>query len=275
MSRLDFTQMPVLTCFCFLAQPYLVGEDVLVESLSGQMLWDASVTAVSNKQIGVPQKSSMIDAYRVEYKGWGSRFVEWVKPDRVVEPNENNRSLQEELLEERALSRSGLPTSLNQMFAKDYILARDRARGTLAPPDFARIAQLDGDPSSNEKTFAMMKAALLAIEAALPIGCIDTRDSGPWRADLAMQWRLVVANAGGPAELMRCTIMLEDIISEEWMKENVGHIRSCLPARWKAVAEASPSALALRITLLDRAIKYGNIDKKRFSKRKYKRKSNK
>jgi len=152
-------------------------------------------------------------------------------------------------------------------------MARDRARGALAPPDFARIANLDGKPLSNEKIFATMKAALLAIEAALPVGCIDTRDSGPWRADLAKQWRLIVAKAEGPSELMRCTIMLEDIISEEWLKESVGHIRSCLPARWKAVAESSPSALAVRIALLDRAIKYGNIDKKRFSKRKYKKKS--
>lgn len=79
-------------------QPYLVGEDVLVESKSGQMLWDASVTAVSKKQIAGPPKTSVIDAYRVDYKGWGKRFTEWVKPDRVVEPNENNRSLQVSLV---------------------------------------------------------------------------------------------------------------------------------------------------------------------------------
>jgi len=123
----------------------------------------------------------------------------------------------------------------------------------------------------DEKTFAAMKAALLAIEAALPVGCIDTREKGPWRPQIASQWRITVANAEGPATLMQCTILFEDCISDYWIKEDVGHIRSCMPARWKAVAEASPAALAIRISLLDRSIQYGWIDKKRFSKRKRKR----
>lgn len=73
-------------------QPYHVGEKVLVESKSGEMLWDATVTAVSTRMVNGAAK--MIDAYRVEYTDWGRRFVEWVNPSRVVEPSENNLQLQ-------------------------------------------------------------------------------------------------------------------------------------------------------------------------------------
>jgi hypothetical protein len=174
------------------------------------------------------------------------------------------------------MARDGLPTTLNLLYAKDYLHARDRARGSVPLPDFARIAHAAEveNPSLSEKTFSTMKAALLAIEAALPLGCIDTRESGPWRAEFAAQWRLIVVNAGGPAALMQCVILLEDCIVEEWIKEDVGHLKTCLPARWKAVSEASPSALAIRIILLDRAIMYGNTDCKRFLSKK-KKKSNK
>lgn len=169
------------------------------------------------------------------------------------------------------MAQHGLPSTLNSLHAKDYLHSRDRARGSAPIPDFARIVQTDVEnPSSTEITFATMKAALLAIEAALPVGCICTRESGPWRHTFAVQWRLIVVNADGPAVLMQCAILLEDAISEEWVKEDVGHLRSCLPARWKAVTEASPAALAIRIILLDRSIIYGNIDGKRFSSRKKK-----
>lgn len=157
------------------------------------------------------------------------------------------------------------------MNAVEYLQALDRARGNTPLPDFGRIAFAGENASLDKRTFAAMKAALLAIEAALPEGCIDTRENGPWRPPVNTQWRYLVSKADGPATLMQCTILLEDTISDFWIKEDVGYIRSCMPARWKAVTEASPSSLAIRITLLDRSIQYGWIDKKRFTKRKRKR----
>ena len=74
-------------------KPYEVGEDVLVESEHGSLLWEASVTGVSKKPMG-PSKALVIDSYRIDYKGWTTHFTEWVAPDRVVEPNENNRLLE-------------------------------------------------------------------------------------------------------------------------------------------------------------------------------------
>lgn len=175
----------------------------------------------------------------------------------------------DELLDERAKAPFGLPIELSILYAKDYLYARDRARGNSPLPDFARIAWPRKDkPSLSEKTLSIVKAGLLAVEAALPVGCIDNRASGPWRHKFATQWRLSVVHAAGPASLMQCVILLEDMISEEWFKEDVGYVRSCLPARWKAVVEASPASLAIRLILFDRAIIYSNVDCKRYAARK-------
>jgi len=273
-----------------------MGEDVLVESRYSGLLWDASVSGISKKLLG-PSKSLVIDAYRVNYAGWTTHFTEWVEPHRVVEPNENNRLLQvrkavvfpevpvvvdarhprirratdllqDELQEERAGSRWGLPTALALLTAKDYLQARDRVRGTAPLPDFAKIAQAPPNSSSSQTTFVMMKAAILAIEAALPLGSVNTTEHGLWSDRNAQQWRYLVEHAEGPARLMQCLILLEDVIDEEWIREDVGHLRSCLPARWIAVGECTPSSLAVRVILLDRSINYGTVDRKRFRSRK-------
>ena len=57
---------------------------MLVEESSGRLLWDAHIICVAKNRKGD------ITAYRVRYKEWSSRFDEWVKPERVVEPNDNN-----------------------------------------------------------------------------------------------------------------------------------------------------------------------------------------
>jgi hypothetical protein len=70
-------------------QPFETGEKVLVESKSGKLLWDATVKEVSQEREDGP-----VTGYKVEYKGWGERFDEWVVPSRLVEPSENNRQVQ-------------------------------------------------------------------------------------------------------------------------------------------------------------------------------------
>lgn len=169
-------------------------------------------------------------------------------------------------MDQKAVSHwCGLPSALNFLVAKDYLYTKDRARGAKALPDFPLIATIKDHRYTNQRTFALMKAAILAVEAALPLGAVDNSEFGLWQPDRAQQWRLLVINSEGPAALMRCFFVLEDVIQPEWVKEDVYHLRSCLPDRWKAVGEASPSSLAIRGILLDRSIKYGKVDRKRFA----------
>lgn len=233
------------------------------------MFWDARIEAVSVRNRSGNKK--LIDGYKVRYESWSARFIEWVKPNRVIEPtNENNRLLQSETLEEIHESQGILPPALNMLVAKQYLYARDRARGSLVLPDFLRVGTVDIQSSSSEKIFALAKAGALAVEAALPIGSLDHTDKGPWRSAFASRWRLLVEEATTAMQLMRCVIVLEDTITEEWIKPESAHARACLPNRWKALGEASPSAIAIRIMLLDRSIMYETTDRKRFSCKKKK-----
>ena len=87
------------------------------------------------------------------------------------------------MLEDLVLSRDGLPTALDQLEAKQYLSSKDRARGNLALSDFADVARTGPFATSDDKIFATMKAALLAIEAALPIGSVNNTDNGAWNRD--------------------------------------------------------------------------------------------
>jgi hypothetical protein len=205
----------------------------------------------------------------VSYVGWGSRYDEWVLPVRVVETSENNRRVQEERVEDLSSSRDGLPRELDELEAREFLKARDRIRGNAPLPDFAKVAQATPNSTADDRIFTTTKAGLLAIEASLPIGSVNT--NSVWKSEYAHQWRLAVQLASGPWDLMRCIILLEDVISEEWMRPEIGHLRSCLPGRWKALDEASPASLAMRIILLDRGILYGTVDKKRYKIPKSKR----
>ena len=58
------------------------------------MLWNGSILEHSKRVSKCSGDYSVVDAYKVQYKKWNNRFVEWVKPSRVVEPSDHNRLLQ-------------------------------------------------------------------------------------------------------------------------------------------------------------------------------------
>mmetsp|Transcript_16973 Transcript_16973/g.46621 ORF Transcript_16973/g.46621 Transcript_16973/m.46621 type:complete len:2275 (-) Transcript_16973:34-6858(-) len=247
---------------------YVEGEDVLVESTCGTRLWDARIVGVSKC---ADSNEACKVSYRVSYKSWSSRFDEWVSGDRVVEPSENNTEVQAEMLEDAIAAHSGLPPSLDDLEAKSYLHSKDRLRGFLPLPPFAQIMSTAPHASANEKIFAKMKAALLAIEAALPIGSINNTAKGQWRPEFANQWRLNALHAKGSWDLMRCVILLEQNVNDEWIHPDIGNIYTGLPLPMKALEEASPSSLALRILLLDKSLIYSRVDKKRYKTSKSKK----
>jgi hypothetical protein len=167
------------------------------------------------------------------------------------------------MIQDAVEERKGLPSPIEDLAAKSFLLSKDRIRGNDPLPDFHRIAHVPLNASSNDRTFAAMKAAILAIEAALPVGSVDNTAKGPWRSDLADQWRLKVVQSSGPYDLMRCLLALEESIAEEWIRPDLGHLRTGLPLRAKALEEATPSSIAIRVILLDRSLAYKLVDKKR------------
>ena len=67
---------------------YAVGEDILVESVCGKLLWNGSIIAVAQNS------QKIISGYRIHYTGWSSRFDEWVHPERLLEPSDENLQAQ-------------------------------------------------------------------------------------------------------------------------------------------------------------------------------------
>ncbi len=59
-----------------------------MESNTSKLLWDAEIIAVHKNPQGKVLK------YKVHYKEWGSRFDNWVDAKRVVEPSNNNITVQ-------------------------------------------------------------------------------------------------------------------------------------------------------------------------------------
>jgi hypothetical protein len=243
-------------------EPYNAGEEVLVESKCGKLLWDAKVVSVSQSS-----ETLKVTGYRVRYKKWSSRFDEWVEPSRVVEPNDNNLQVQEEMLEEMIALGDGVPEPLENMLAKQFLRAKDRARGTASVPDLLNIASATPAAPSGEKAFAIAKAALLLVEASLPIGAVDNSNTGAWRPLYAAKWRKLVENAEGPCALTACAYVLEESITPEWIDQHIIHMLSCLPVKWKAIRDATVSNVALRIALLDKGLNYEKIDKTKFRNR--------
>jgi Bromodomain len=238
-------------------EPYQPGEEVLVESKCGRMLWDAKVLVVS-------QKDDKVNGYRVRYKGWSSRFDEWVTPFRVVEPIEANLIIQKEMIQELHHNEIIVPDVLKTMNARKHVNSKDRARSRATIPELTDVAKVSHSATSGERGLAWAKAALLMIEAALPCGAIDNSSSGAWRPAIAAEWRKVIQTAQGPYTLMGCAFLLEENIDPEWIDPHATHLLSCLPQRWKSIREATVSSLCLRIVMLDQGVLYDTVDTSKY-----------
>ena len=245
-------------------EPFVEGEEALVESKDGKLLWKASITAVS-----IDENSGKVDGYRIHYSDWSSRFDEWVQPLRVVEPSEYNIEVMDELYEESLTVKEGggAPLDLHHMEAVKHLFAPRRAR-ELRPPTYVDDLSNTSKKatSSDGKMLANLKIALLLIETSFPVKLVDNSPKGHWRQERSAGWRAKVKASTGPSALMECIIMLEDVLTRGQktpaLTMNGQHLLYCQPKFWKAVADATISSVATRIFLLDKAIKFAGPKEK-------------
>ena len=236
--------------------PFVEDEDVLVESEDGSFLWDAVIVDVTKDP-----ETSRVNGYLVHYKNWNSRFDQWVAPDRVVEPSKNNLEVQEEVTQEFSAACNATPDELKGMFAFQYFDAKKRAKGkTRTAFEVFDCVSVGKQGSHDEKLLALLKGALLMIEAALPRGSVATDEDGHWNPESAALWRGLVKSSLGPETLMRCILVLEDAISPEWYHEQATQLYAAIPKQFRAMGEASLPAVALRVSILDRCLKYKKVE---------------
>lgn len=156
------------------------------------------------------------------------------------------------------------PPLLEGMFAFQFLNVKKRARATPASKvELFECAFTRPSASHDEKVLGLLKGAILLIEAALPRGSIGSSGSGPWNQNSAALWRNLVKDAQGPESLMKCVLLLEDAISPDWLHSQATQLYASVPKQWRATGEASLSAIALRISILDRCLKYSQKKSKK------------
>jgi hypothetical protein len=149
------------------------------------------------------------------------------------------------------------------MFAYQFLNTKKRARSTPATKtEIFECAFTRPYASYNEKLLGQLKGAILLIESALPRGSIGSSRNGSWTPESAALWRNFVKDAQGPESLMRCVLLLEDAINPDWLHSQATQLYACIPKQFRAMGEASLSSIALRVSVLDRCLKYQQKRKK-------------
>ena len=186
---------------------------------------------------------------------------------------------QEEKWEEKqeaALARYTPPLPVvEKLKAFPYVTAsnrnRPRSKGRLLPTRLRyelRRKPLGGERAQQgeEEGLYDLKAAILTIEAALPLGCLvdvpdASRKSIKLRRDELPKWARRVEAATTAGELMEALIILEHSIDSRWRLNPFRGTYFLTMSSWAhAVKFASPSSLALRIYSLDRLLDYGRVE---------------
>jgi hypothetical protein len=143
------------------------------------------------------------------------------------------------------------------MFAYKFLNAKKRARSTpVSTTELFECTYTRPSASHDEKLLGLLKGAILIIEAALPRGSLGVSSNGSWNPHAAALWRNFVKDAQGPESLMKCVLLLENAISPLWLHSQATQLYASIPTQWRAMGEASLSAIALRVAVLDRCLKY-------------------
>jgi hypothetical protein len=173
--------------------------------------------------------------YKVRFTEWGPSYDAWYNEEKVFAyPNQSDlsstgddeytmRSIASAIDNDKYCKDNleNMPFVLDSLIANEYINTPNRECGTSRP--YLTF--------SNTKTiFGIVKSALLLIEAALPLGCLDRGDdkwgtgsSGGLLSEdtsitsMTSPWREAVISASDATQLMQCQIMLEYCIKPSWL----------------------------------------------------------
>mmetsp|Transcript_29526 Transcript_29526/g.49869 ORF Transcript_29526/g.49869 Transcript_29526/m.49869 type:complete len:880 (+) Transcript_29526:28-2667(+) len=135
---------------------------------------------------------------------------------------------------------------------------------------------------------SVLKAALLLVQAALPLGSMDEAEDRwgrgpvspvPYFETMALSdsatgggaanqgpaflnaWRHAVMSASSPALLMECQLMLEYSVRTAWLKSTGAKLMTCLPSRSQAIRGPTLGLVATRLWSLDKAVRYDKVKK--------------
>ena len=183
-------------------------------------------------------------------------------------------------------TKSGPSEALIRLNAWTWLLQADRR--ILVPRIKRSILQMKIQ-RSHINEFEYVRAALLAVFAALPMGCLppiivedrkssnnkktaaalaaeiemrgeDITEAAGWTEELEALWYDVVTGATVPLQLMEAVLLLESCITKsKWYSDLGQRLMSTLPAPHAALRCVTLPTVALRIFSLDRALCYDKV----------------
>jgi hypothetical protein len=233
---------------------FVKGKSVLVRSQGGKLLWEAKVLEIATneqgEQVGI----------RVHYKRFSTRFDEWLPPSLLLERNKRNVALMEQLddIEFKNSAFANVnqhePLMAERVTATSFIDAPGRARGNVPARGLDAALSLNDVNSSEEVQLAKLRAAVLSVETGLPVGSVDTSETGVWNFELSNAWARRVERARGPTGLMECVLMLEVAMGVRagFIRPGAAKLVANLPTHTKALADATMGSVSIRIFMLDR-----------------------
>jgi hypothetical protein len=245
---------------------YRPDQRIIVESKQNKILWEARILEVKILE-------NDYHIYKVRFDKWGPAYDRWIseesiKSNRQAHPEVKGRSKQKisrDLYAEEHTD--NIPECLKTLRAVEFLDAeyRESIRETL---------KLSFSDTTTEMDY--MRYAVLILEAALPCGSLEISED-KWGDEFALCWREAVMAASDATALMGCVIMLEYCIKGSWTTAVGNKILACLPTRTQALKTATISQCALRLWLIDSALRYDKFitPEEKMSKSKKKPKSSK
>ena len=224
---------------------FKIGEKVAVTNESNGVVWEARILSLKSIRNGSEGQSFF---YKVKFDKWPSEYDSWIVEENISEytkfTHRRVSDSREAYLQEKVAT---APQCLQSLRACEYVDENDRAY----EDDYPVLSY------SNKNTeISLIRYALLLVEAALPMGCIDTADD-KFGENFVLAWREAVMASTDASSLMQCQIFLESCIRAKWLKQK---LMLAMPSRLHALRNATLSQVALRVWVLDQALKYDKVE---------------
>jgi hypothetical protein len=180
--------------------------------------------------------------------------------------------------------RCGLPDALHRLQASQYI---DNAQRQIVLHR-RELLVLTQRPLTD---FAAVKAALVSLYLALPLGALSDNENSTtassssgrggaassgnktdtvtppvqllepngWNAALETAWKNAIVDAQSVWEVMECVLVLEFYLNRTWLAPPNSRLLSALPSAHFAMRAVTLSSIALRIYSIDKALAYEKV----------------
>lgn len=231
----------------FTEPKFRVNDNILVLCSRGDLLRDGKIYET--------QKAFGAYFYNVKFSGCRRPAIlcNWFPENAIYRKTPSSQLMQQANYEKFVkLNAWWTPPALRTLNAIKYTRLSDRAGAGVG------LCRGHITYSDSASPLALLKSALLTVEAALPLGCVDDTDDR-WSVDFNEAWRNAVVSSPNASALMECQLSLEFSIKTGWFRPLGSKLLASLPSRAHSAKYATYSLVALRLWTLDQSLRYEKV----------------